>query len=402
MIATVDDGRLVSLRPDKDHPLSAGFACQKGIAFTEVVNDPDRVTTPLRRHSRRRVRARRLGRGDDRHRRPADRHPSPARLRCDRLVLRQPRRVQLLAHAEPEHVHARIRSAAARVHRRLAGRQQPLRGQPAAVRVAAGAAGARRAAHRPARRDRREPDRLARQRAHRAADQGPHARHRQARRPSARHRSAQDRDRGAVRVARHHSRRRRLPAAVAVCTCCSARTSSTAPRLARQADGVVWLEQLASPFSPEATASRTGIDPDTVRALARDLARTERAAVYGRVGTSTGENGTLTTYLLDAVNLVAGNLDLPGGSMFGRFGMPGERWGNEGPRRAAAHQLHPQAVADRRLPVGAGVRAGGRDGQGDHHTGARPGPCAVRQRGQPGAVGAQRRRIGRSAATAWS
>ena len=49
MIATVDHGRLVSLRPDKDHPLSAGFACQKGIAFTEVVNDPDRVTTPLRR-----------------------------------------------------------------------------------------------------------------------------------------------------------------------------------------------------------------------------------------------------------------------------------------------------------------------------------------------------------------
>ena len=51
MIATVDDGRLVSLRPDKDHPLSAGFACQKGIAFTEVVNDPDRVTTPLRRRA---------------------------------------------------------------------------------------------------------------------------------------------------------------------------------------------------------------------------------------------------------------------------------------------------------------------------------------------------------------
>src|SRR6202171_317812 len=51
MIATVDDGRLVSLRPDKDHPLSAGFACQKGIAFAEIVNDPDRVTTPLRRRA---------------------------------------------------------------------------------------------------------------------------------------------------------------------------------------------------------------------------------------------------------------------------------------------------------------------------------------------------------------
>ena len=66
-----------------------------------------------------------------------------------------------------------------------------------------------------------------------------------------------------------------------------------------------------------------------MRSLATDLARTERAAVYGRVGTSIGENGTLTTYLLDAVNLVAGNLDVPGGSMFGRFGLPGERWLNK-------------------------------------------------------------------------
>ena len=49
MIATVEDGRLTALRPDKQHPLSAGFACPKGIAFTEVVNDPDRVTVPLRR-----------------------------------------------------------------------------------------------------------------------------------------------------------------------------------------------------------------------------------------------------------------------------------------------------------------------------------------------------------------
>jgi anaerobic selenocysteine-containing dehydrogenase len=49
MIATVEDGRLTALRPDADHPQSAGFACRKGIAFTEVVNDPDRVTTPLRR-----------------------------------------------------------------------------------------------------------------------------------------------------------------------------------------------------------------------------------------------------------------------------------------------------------------------------------------------------------------
>jgi hypothetical protein len=36
MVATVEGGRLVSLRPDRDHELSSGFPCQKGIAFTEV------------------------------------------------------------------------------------------------------------------------------------------------------------------------------------------------------------------------------------------------------------------------------------------------------------------------------------------------------------------------------
>ena len=36
MVATVEDGRLVALRPDKDHPLSAGFACQKGIEYVEA------------------------------------------------------------------------------------------------------------------------------------------------------------------------------------------------------------------------------------------------------------------------------------------------------------------------------------------------------------------------------
>ena len=172
-------------------------------------------------------------------------------------------------------------------------------------------------------------------------------------------------------------------------------------RLARQADGAVWLEQLAGRSArrpprraPASTRTPCGHWPATLPAR-------RRAAVYGRVGTSTGENGTLTTYLLDAVNLVAGNIDVPGGSMFGSFGMPGRALGDEGSRRGAACQLRPQAIPDRRLPFGADVGAGGRDGQGDHHTGARPGPCAVRQRGQPGAFGAQRRRIGRSDWTAW-
>src|SRR5215213_7170007 len=51
MVATVDDGRVTKLRPDKDHPLSRGFACPKGIAMTEVQNDPERVLYPQRRRA---------------------------------------------------------------------------------------------------------------------------------------------------------------------------------------------------------------------------------------------------------------------------------------------------------------------------------------------------------------
>src|SRR5215212_8038309 len=49
MVATVEDGRVTQLRPDRDHPLSAGYACPKGIAMADVQNDPDRVLHPLRR-----------------------------------------------------------------------------------------------------------------------------------------------------------------------------------------------------------------------------------------------------------------------------------------------------------------------------------------------------------------
>ena len=48
--------------------------------------------------------------------------------------------------------------------------------------------------------------------------------------------------------------------------------------------------------------------------------------MYGRFGTCVGQNGTLTAYLIDAVNLVAGKLDRPGGSVFSTLGMPGQRW----------------------------------------------------------------------------
>jgi anaerobic selenocysteine-containing dehydrogenase len=73
---------------------------------------------------------------------------------------------------------------------------------------------------------------------------------------------------------------------------------------------------LAEPFSPEAVEPVTGIAADATRRIARDLAATERAVVYGRIGTTTQEFGTLASWLIDVVNVLSGNLDRPGGAMF--------------------------------------------------------------------------------------
>ena len=48
--ASIDaEGRLAALRPDRSHPIHAGFACHKGLLALEVHRDPDRLNTPGRR-----------------------------------------------------------------------------------------------------------------------------------------------------------------------------------------------------------------------------------------------------------------------------------------------------------------------------------------------------------------
>ena len=44
-----DDGRVRRVRPDKDHPITRGFACNKGLLATDLHHDPDRVNRPQRR-----------------------------------------------------------------------------------------------------------------------------------------------------------------------------------------------------------------------------------------------------------------------------------------------------------------------------------------------------------------
>ncbi len=328
MVATVEKGRLVALRPDKDHPLSAGFACQKGIAFTEVVNDPDRVTTPLRRTAN----------GfepvswDEAMTDIADRLADIHRRHGSSAIGWYYGNPGAFSYSHTLSLSMFMAGFGPRLHVFTAGSQdvnnrfvasQLLYGSPLALPI---------------------PDVL---RTDLLVVIGAN--------PIVSHGSV-------LTVPRINDRMHDIVMRGGRVLVIDPRKTETAAqfewlgiipdgdaylllsllhvlfgenlvdraRLARQADGAVWLEQLAMPFGPEVTQLRTGIDPDTVRSLARDLARTPRAAVYGRFGTCTGENGTLTTYLLDAVNLVAGNLDQPGGSMFGRFGFPGERLAMKG------------------------------------------------------------------------
>jgi anaerobic selenocysteine-containing dehydrogenase len=87
-------------------------------------------------------------------------------------------------------------------------------------------------------------------------------------------------------------------------------------RLAEWTNGIDAVQGAVAAFSPETVAARCAIPAEVIRGLARQLAAAERACVYGRIGTCTQEFGTLSSWLVDVLNLLTGHLDAPGGAMF--------------------------------------------------------------------------------------
>ena len=83
-------------------------------------------------------------------------------------------------------------------------------------------------------------------------------------------------------------------------------------------DGVDRMREVAAEWSPERVAAVTGITADRIRMMARELAGTKRAVVYGRIGLCNQEFGSLASWLVDVVNILTGHFDTPGGSMFPR------------------------------------------------------------------------------------
>ncbi len=47
-----DEGKVISIRGDKDDPLSRGHLCPKALALQDIHFDPNRLRQPMRRTSR--------------------------------------------------------------------------------------------------------------------------------------------------------------------------------------------------------------------------------------------------------------------------------------------------------------------------------------------------------------
>jgi anaerobic selenocysteine-containing dehydrogenase len=316
LIATVEDGKVTRLRPDRDHPLSSGYACPKGIAMLDIQNDPDRVLTPL-------------------HRRP-DGTFEPVTWREAIADIGARLRASLEAHG-PESVGWYMGNpgafsyshvvwvkgfldAVGSPHYYTAGSQDVnnrfaasalLYGTPLVVPI---------------------PDL---QRTSLVLMLGAN--------PLVSHGSVltaprvRDQLRGIVerggRVVVVDPRRTETARAfehvpihpnsdawllLSVLHVLFDEELVDRATLGRLATGSAALAEAAGAHPPEVTESRTGIAADVVRALARDLAAADGAAVYGRTGSCLGRFGTLVAFLIDAINAVTGNLDRPGGAVFGR------------------------------------------------------------------------------------
>lgn len=84
----------------------------------------------------------------------------------------------------------------------------------------------------------------------------------------------------------------------------------------RWCDGYDDLARITSGVDLATCAERSGVPAATIERLAVGFATAPSAAAYGRTGTCTQRFGTLTNLLINALNVVTGNLNREGGSMF--------------------------------------------------------------------------------------
>ncbi len=315
LVATVEDGELVKLRPDRDHPLSRGFACPKGIAMADVQNDPDRVTHPLRRRS------------DGTFERVGwDEALDDIGARLRRIIERDGGRAvawylgnpSAFSYSHPIWVKG-FMDAIGSPNLYSAGSQDVnsrfvasalLYGSPLVVPIP----------------DLDRTDLLLIVGANPLVSHGsvltaPRIKDalQQIVARGGRVVVADPRRSETARAFEHLPVRADSDAWLlsAMLHVIFDEGLEDADAIERQARGAQELRRLVGPHPPEHAAALTGVPAETIRDLARAVAVAEHAAVYGRTGSCLGRHGTLVSFLIDALNLVTGNLDREGGAIFG-------------------------------------------------------------------------------------
>jgi len=83
-------------------------------------------------------------------------------------------------------------------------------------------------------------------------------------------------------------------------------------------DLLVGIDQVRSAcesFTPELAEQYSGVAAEQIRQLARDMANTEGAVCYGRMGVSVQVYGTLCQWAIQMINILTHSLDVRGGMM---------------------------------------------------------------------------------------
>lgn len=81
-------------------------------------------------------------------------------------------------------------------------------------------------------------------------------------------------------------------------------------------DGVDEIARAVANLTPAWAAERTGISAADIERIAHEFAHAGAGICYGRMGVSTQAYGALCQWAIQVINVVTGNLDKPGGSLF--------------------------------------------------------------------------------------
>ncbi|MEV6252724.1 molybdopterin-dependent oxidoreductase [Nocardia sp. NPDC051911] len=89
-----------------------------------------------------------------------------------------------------------------------------------------------------------------------------------------------------------------------------------APRLPDYITGADALRDAVAEFTPEAAGRFSGVPAATITRLAHSFADAGPAACYGRFGVSTQRHGTVCQWAIQVLNIITGNLGREGGTLF--------------------------------------------------------------------------------------